>query len=419
MPHDTLDRLLADAVRARPDAPAILTPDRDPLTYGALAGVVDRTAATLRAAGIRRADRVALVTANGPEAATAFLGIAAAAAAVPLNPVYRRDEVAFELTDLGARAVIVQAGLDTPAAEVARELGIRVLVMTTHVGAPAGAFELEPLPPDAGAVDADGTASPAADPAPSDPADIALVLHTSGTTARPKIVPLTQHDLLAPRRGTSARRSRSPRPTCCLNVMPLFHIHGLSRRCSPRSPPAASVVCDRRASAPPTFFDWLDASRAHLVHGRADDAPGRPRACRAPAASIARARRCASCARRRPRCRCRVLDALEAAFGAPVIEAYGMTEAAHQMASNPLPPLGAQAGLGGSGDGPRDRDPRRSTARPARRARSARSRSAAPPCSTATRPTPRPTRAPSSTAGSGPATRGMLDDDGYLFLTAG
>ena len=344
MPPDTLERLLADAVLVRPDAPALLAPDRDPLTYRGLAGVVERTAATLRGAGVGRGDRVALVTANGPEAATAFLGIAAAAAAVPLNPVYRRDEVMFELTDLGARALVVQAGLDTPAAEVARELGIRVLVMTTPPGAPAGAIELELLP-----TDPDPGAAPApVDPAPSDPADIALVLHTSGTTARPKIVPLRHDRLAASARNVAATLALTDADRC-LNVMPLFHIHGLVAAVLATLATGGSVVATPGFLAP-SFFDWLDAfaptwytavpTMHQAVLGRAprhaDVIARRPlRLVRSSSASLPVS----------------VLEGLEAAFGAPVIEAYGMTEAAHQMASNPLPPLGRKPGSVGRATG--------------------------------------------------------------------
>jgi acyl-CoA synthetase (AMP-forming)/AMP-acid ligase II/thioesterase domain-containing protein len=342
MPADTLARLLADAARARPDAPAILAPDREPLTYHGLAEVVGRTAATLGAAGIGRTDRVALVTANGPEAATAFLGIAAGAAAAPLNPAYRRDEIAFELTDLAARAVVVQAGLDTPAAEVARELGIAVLEMASPAGSPAGSIVLERA-----------GGGPASDVAPGDagparPSDIALVLHTSGTTARPKIVPL-RHDRLAASACNVADMLALTEADRVLNVMPLFHIHGLVAAVLATIATGGGVVATPGFLAP-SFFDWMDAfaptwyTAVPTMHQ----------------AVLARAPRHADVIARRPLRLIRsssaslpvaTLDGLEAAFGAPVIEAYGMTEAAHQMASNPLPPAARKPGSVGRATG--------------------------------------------------------------------
>jgi acyl-CoA synthetase (AMP-forming)/AMP-acid ligase II/thioesterase domain-containing protein len=344
MPPDALDRLVADGARAWPARPAILAPGREPLTYAGLAAVVETTVAALRAAGIGRADRVALVTANGPEAATAFLGIAGAAAAVPLNPAYRRDEIAFELTDLGARAVVVQAGLATEAVDVARELGLAVLTMTAPEGSPAGTIHLareatigsHPAPDDG------------IDRAPTAPSDVALVLHTSGTTARPKIVPLRHDRLVASARNVAATLALDEADRV-LNVMPLFHIHGLVAAVLATLATGGSV-----AAAPgflaPSFFDWLDAfaptwytavpTMHQAVLGRAGGHPEviarRPlRFIRSSSASLP----------------VRVLEGLEAAFRAPVIEAYGMTEAAHQMASNPLPPAARKPGSVGRATG--------------------------------------------------------------------
>ena len=127
--------------------------------------------------------------------------------------------------------------------------------------------------------------------------------------------------------------------------MPLFHIHGLIAAMLSSLAAGGSIVCTPGFDAL-RFFGWLE-DPAELVHGRADHAPGDP------AARAAQRRRhragpgCASSARPPPRCRRRSWQALEETFGVPVIESYGMTEAAHQMASNPLPPAAAKAGLGG------------------------------------------------------------------------
>ena len=115
------------------DAPAILAPERPALSYGALRALVGDTVKTLNALGIGRDDRVAIVLPNGPEMATAFVAIAAGATTAPLNPAYRAEEFEFYLSDLDAKALIVEAGIDSPALEVARARAIPILTLTpTH-----------------------------------------------------------------------------------------------------------------------------------------------------------------------------------------------------------------------------------------------------------------------------------------------
>src|SRR5204863_88658 len=110
-----------------PEAPALLAPGRALLTHERLEGLVARTAAGLRAHGLGPQSRVALIVENGPEAATAFLSIARAAAAAPLNPAYQANELAFYLDDLRAEALVIGATLDSPAREVAANRGIEIL----------------------------------------------------------------------------------------------------------------------------------------------------------------------------------------------------------------------------------------------------------------------------------------------------
>ena len=188
--------------RGAAEAPAIMAPGRAPLSYGALRRLVGDTAASLNRLGIGRNDRVAIVLPNGPEMAAAFLAVGSAATSAPLNPAYRAEEFEFYLTDLSARALLVEAGSDSPAVAVAERLGIPILRLEVGDGAAAGAFTL--------AGRANGAA---ARPGLAEPSDIALVLHTSGTTSRPKIVPLSQRQYrrLGPPHPRLAR-ARSERP---------------------------------------------------------------------------------------------------------------------------------------------------------------------------------------------------------------
>ncbi len=303
------------------DSPAIRAPEgRTTLTYAGLRALVAATGAWLNVHGIGRHDRVAIVLPNGPEMATAFLAIAAHATTAPLNPGYRGEEFEFYIADLKARALIVAAGHETPAREAAARLGVPIVELTP--GDQAGAFTL-----------AGGMAGSAALPGPAEAGDVALVLHTSGTTARPKIVPLTQTNIAASARHIGATLALSP-GDACLNVMPLFHIHGLIAAVLSSVAAGGAVVCTPGFDAL-KFFRLLDEEKPSWY--TAVPTMHQTILARAPrnAEIIARRRmrfiRSSSASLPGP-----VMRQLEESFGCPLVESYGMTEAAHQMASNPL-----------------------------------------------------------------------------------
>ncbi|MEZ5649722.1 MAG: acyl--CoA ligase [Burkholderiaceae bacterium] len=333
---DTLQALLAAHDE---NAPAIGAPGRPWMSFGALRALSTRVGASLAGHGIGPGDRVGIVLPNGPEMAAAFMTIAQFATTAPLNPAYREDEYSFYLTDLDARALIVADGDDGPAVAAARAHGIPLLRLAANPDGPAGDFTLE-----AAAAPLAGEARPAA------AAEVALVLHTSGTTSRPKIVPLLQRNLAASARhiGQTLQLGSGDR---CLNIMPLFHIHGLIAAVLSSLAAGASVSCTPGFNAL-QFFAWLDevaptwytavptmhqAILARASRNAASLAKARLRFIRSSSASLPP----------------QVMTALEDTFGAPVIESYGMTEAAHQMASNPLPPAEHKAGSVGIAAGPR------------------------------------------------------------------
>lgn len=332
----TLAALLASA---SPDAPAIGAPDRPWLTFAGLADQTARTLAALHAAGIGRGDRVAIVLPNGPETAAAFVTIAQGAVTAPLNPAYKRDEFDFYLSDLKARAIILPEGHDGPALQAAETHGLTVLRLSFAAADPAGRFTLT----------AQGSTGTTPDTAPATPDDIALILHTSGTTSRPKIVPLLQSNVAASARHIGASLALSPADRC-LNMMPLFHIHGLIAAVSASLGAGASVWCAPGFDAM-RFFGWMENARPTWYTA----VPTMHQAIlqRAPrnADTIARVplRFLRSSSASLP---AQVMLELARTFGAPVIEAYGMTEAAHQMASNPLPPRAQKPGAVGIAAGP-------------------------------------------------------------------
>jgi acyl-CoA synthetase (AMP-forming)/AMP-acid ligase II len=318
---------------------ALTAPDRPPCTYDALRAHVEGTGRALHRLGIGRNDPVAIVLPNGPEMATAFVAVAGAATAAPLNPAYRADELEFYLTDLEARLLVVAAGVDTPARDVATRLKIPVAEIATDAARPAGLFDL------AGPASAAGAGASG----PAGPDDVALVLHTSGTTSRPKIVPLSQRNVCASAASVAASISLTSADRC-LNVMPLFHIHGLIAAVMASLHAGASICCTPGFNAL-RFFTWLkDAdptwyTAVPTMHQAILERAGR----NAEIVKGSRLRLIRSSSASLPP---QVMTALEATFGAPVIEAYGMTEAAHQMASNPLPPRPRHPGSVGVAAGP-------------------------------------------------------------------
>lgn len=311
------------------------------LTYGGLRDHVERTVASLNRLGIGRNDRVALVLPNGTEMASVFVAVAAGTTSAPLNPAYRADEFEFYLSDLKAKALIVERGSASPALGVAAKLKIPVIEIVRASTDPAGVFELVPVERGkTAAAPAGGFAGPD---------DIALVLHTSGTTSRPKIVPLSQRNVCASAGHirdilglTSADRG--------LSVMPLFHIHGLIGSVLSTLTAGGSVFCTPGFSAL-KFFSWMDEAKPTWYTA----VPTMHQAILARAANnreiIARypLRFIRSSSSSLPP---QVLHELERIFNAPVLESYGMTEASHQMTSNPLPPRPHKPGTVGIAAGP-------------------------------------------------------------------
>ena len=191
------------------DAVALSGVGRDPLTYARLRDLATITVSTLNGFGIGRNDRVAIVLPNGPEMATAFVSIACGATTAPLNPAYKLDEFNFYLSDLDARALVVEKGSESAAVEAARQRNIRILYLCANDETPAGAFSLES--------EDDGTSVEAVDGGMANADDVALVLHTSGTTSRPKIVPLKQSNVCASA-GNIQKTLHLDASDVCLNV---------------------------------------------------------------------------------------------------------------------------------------------------------------------------------------------------------
>jgi len=329
----SLYHLLKRQAEQTPDAVALAAPGRKSLTYERLVAHQAYVVTALNRQGIEASDRVALLLPNSVETCAAVLGVAAGATCAPLNPAYTREELEFYLSDLRLKALIVQAGWPTPARDLARDIGLLLIELQPDTDGPAGLFSLS------GPTDAESAQARF-----SGPEDVALVLHTSGTTSRPKIVPLTHANICA-----SAFNSQTAfELTCndrCLNVMPLFHVHGLISATLASLAAGGSAFCTGGYN-PDSFFAWLAEAQptwytaSPTIHQsilsmgaeylalikqyplrfiRSSSAPLPPR----------------------------IMAELEALFGAPVIEYYGSSEAASQITSNPMPPRQRKPGSAG------------------------------------------------------------------------
>jgi acyl-CoA synthetase (AMP-forming)/AMP-acid ligase II len=310
---------------------ALVIPGGIRLTYRRLREEVWRGAEALAARGVRRGDRVALVYPNSAEAIVLFLAAATAATAAPLNPAYKLEEFQFYLEDTRARALLVPPG-QAAAARQALPGGATVV---------EAAFDEHGALRFPGGPDAGGTVEPPGDD------DVALVLHTSGTTSRPKMVPL-RHRNLAASVGNIVPAYRLTGDDVALCVMPLFHVHGLLASTLSTFSSGGTVVVPQKFSP----FEFGGLVRDHRVTWYSavptihQVLVGRGERSRPEGLETLRfARSCSSALAPE------LMTRLEDLLGVPVLEAYGMTEASHQMASNPLPPDERRPGSVGRGTG--------------------------------------------------------------------
>src|SRR5262245_7897890 len=313
------------------DQIAIAIPEQNiRVSYGQLRAQVEAFAESLAAIGIGRGDRVGMAFPNGLPAIVCFLAASMAGTAAPLNPGYKEEEFRFYLEDTNAKVLLLPPdGLD----EARRAAADRVPIIAASLDAN-------------GTVKLDGVAhgKPSQKPGVD---DVALILHTSGSTGRPKRVPLSHANLSISAQNV-ARSYALTSDDVSLCVMPLFHVHGLVASTLATLATGGTVVVPGKFS-PLSFWriardhevTWYSAvpTLHQLLLARVE--PGAP-----PPPGAGKLRFIRSCSASLPP---QVMHDLEAAFGAPVLEAYGMTEAAHQMASNPLPPGARLPGSVGPG----------------------------------------------------------------------
>jgi acyl-CoA synthetase (AMP-forming)/AMP-acid ligase II len=314
-------RILGDLIAGAPGPnPFLISPQHGvSLTYARFMDEVNAACMGLQKAGVRPGDAVGIVIPNGIEVLVAFFGaLQAGAAAMPINPELTPEEIDFALADSQATLVITAPDSIDRVVDC-RSLSDRRAVLRfdpkkgTSVDGPSG----EPM----GSV----AVRPEMD---------ALLLYTSGTTSRPKGVPLTHENLMASAGNVAdSYQLRQDETTIC--VMPLFHVHGLVASVFATMVAGGAVVVPPRFSASGFWplvrqhnVAWYTAvPTIHtILLNTADEHLGGP----APALRFVRS--CSSALAPATQ------SAFEDRFQTPVLQAYGMTEAAHQMATNPLPP---------------------------------------------------------------------------------
>lgn len=330
-----MEKTIRNMINQQNDNLIFLTSEKnEKLSYGEFKIFNEKISRQLAATNVKNSDRAAIVLPNGPLMASSFLSISSYMSAAPLNPSYKQEEFEFYLDDLKPKFLLVEPNSKSLAVIAAKNLNIPVFEMIISDNQPLGTFEL---------FDKETNYKN-----PNDN-DEALVLHTSGTTSRPKIVPLSNLNIFT----SAVNISKSLKLTAddhCLNIMPLFHIHGLIAVLSASAKVGASVCASNGFNAL-KFLDLAETQnitwysgvptmhQAILLRAQKNSDKAKKlnlRFIRSSSASLPPA----------------IFEQLNDIFQTPVIEAYGMTEATHQMASNPLPPAIQKPGLVGMPAGP-------------------------------------------------------------------
>ena len=304
------------------------------LSYKDLKLFIDKISKQLAGNGLSNKDRAAIVLPNGPYMASSFLAISSYMSAAPLNPSYKSEEYEFYLKDLNPKIVLVEKNSENPVVDVAKKLKIELCEINPEKDGPSGIFNIYEKESEYSLPDEN---------------DEALVLHTSGTTSRPKIVPLTNKNIFSSAENISKSLNLSDNDHC-LNIMPLFHIHGLIAILA-SSMKAGASVCASNGFNAIKFLDMAKSEKITWYSG----VPTMHQAILLRArrnlevAKLLKLRLIRSSSASLPPV---VFKDLNDVFSCPVIEAYGMTEATHQMTSNPLPPKQQKAGFVGLPAGP-------------------------------------------------------------------
>ena len=315
---------------------AIVVPGFNTMSYGDLLHQVQSLKDDLVCLGITKADRIAVVLPNSIEFVVTFLAVSALATVAPLNPLYKSGELEFYIKDTNAKTLITtkQSGGELD------QLDIDGLTKVTVSMEAHGRVVLEGPSriQESSISDANETIQ----------GDVALILHTSGTTSKPKRVPLSHANLISSINHIIDTYSLSDRDVS-LCVMPLFHVHGLVASTLSTLISGGTLILPERFNIATfwgtvreynvTWFSAVPTIHQALIgrmwQKKESFRPNALRFIRSCSASLAN----------------QTMIDMEQLLEVPVLEAYGMTEAAHQMPSNPLPPHRRMIGSVGKATG--------------------------------------------------------------------
>ncbi|MFL2800346.1 MAG: AMP-binding protein [Paracoccaceae bacterium] len=312
-----ISKSIIEIIKAH-NGPCLFDEDELEINYEALAKNIEMIGTQLSSIDMKNNKICALVLPNGLNMAVSFLALANFVTVSPLNPNYTKEEFLFFLQDLDCEFIIADHNASNALVESAKQLGIKLFYLNSN--ASESGLSIKSLP---------ATSTYSLDQNKGD--DCCLILHTSGTTSRPKQVQLSCINIISSALNI-ANVLKLKKADKGLNIMPLFHIHGLIASLLSSIVTGSSLVCTNGfnaltfygnintfnptwITAVPTMYQAIlsRASRNKEIINAANLRLLRSSSAAMPVATI---------------------EALENVFECPVIEAYGMTEASHQMASN-------------------------------------------------------------------------------------
>ncbi len=319
----TLNDVFTGWADSQPDAPALVAEGLRPMSYAALVGATAEFRAALNARGFGRGDRIAVIHPGGADMAAALIGLWGAATAVPMNPDLSKAELEAGFRTIRIGALLTDQTPGTPARQAAGRLGIPILELISRGDGVAGSIALQG--------EGNGTA---ARPGPSQGEDIATILTTSGTTSHSKIVPIRHRNVLHNYEGYRRGLGLTPADRC-LNLMPMFHSHGInpglglclfSGGSTSFLRPFDLATFERViVSLEPTWYTgaytFHHQIQAHAERLKAAVARSRLRFARTGSGALDG----------------KIADALERTLNIPVIQSYASTETG-SVAINPPPP---------------------------------------------------------------------------------
>jgi long-chain acyl-CoA synthetase len=284
-------------------------------TFAELDDAAARVATLLEQAGVQPGDRVGIMLPNTPAFAIVFYGIMyRGAVAVPMNPLLKSREVSYYLSNSGAKALFAAPAFADEATAGADQVGAQSWLVDD-----AGLAELiADLPAQDSPVQRGGD-------------DVAVILHTSGTTGKPKGAMLT-HDNLSRNAEVSVRTLVETGPAdVVMGCLPLFHVFGLTCGLNgsvlagamltliPRFDPRKALEVIERDAV--TVFEGVPTMYSALLGVAAETAPEVTRSLRT----------CVSGGAALP---VQVLTDFEKAFNCTVLEGYGLSESSPAAAFN-------------------------------------------------------------------------------------